>query len=95
MRKVGLRLIGWLTILLFTAQLLAAESSDAAVIVADSRKFTGWQARWANLYNESHFWFALVTVVVLPLTALLLGRFTGWLMAHLGINLRSRELAEH
>jgi hypothetical protein len=88
-------LMTWLTILLLSVQLLAAESSEAAVIVADSRKFSGWQAWWANVYNESHFWFALITIVILPTTALILGRLTGWLMAHLGINLRSRELAEH
>ncbi len=95
MRKVALRLMSLLAMLLLPVQLLAAESSDAAVIVADSRKFSGWQAWWANVYNESHFWFALITIVILPTTALLLGRLTGWLMAHLGINLRSRELAEH
>ncbi len=95
MRKVGLRLMSWLAMLLLLVQLLTAESSDAAVIVADSRKFTGWQARWADLYNESHFWFAVITVVILPVTALILGRLTGWFMAQLGINLRSRELAEH
>lgn len=95
MRKVGLRLMSLLAMLLLPVQLLAAESSDAAVIVADSRKFSGWQAWWANVYNESHFWFALITIVILPTTALILGRVTGWLMAHLGINLRSRELAEH
>ncbi|MBZ5612793.1 MAG: hypothetical protein LAO23_02200 [Acidobacteriia bacterium] len=95
MRKVGLRLMSLLTILLLPLPLLAAESSEAAVIVADSRKFSGWQAWWANVYNESHFWFALITIVILPTTALILGRLTGWLMAHLGINLRSRELAEH
>lgn len=95
MRKVGLRLMSWLAMLLLLVQLLAAESSDAAVIVADSRKFTGWQARWADLYNQSHFWFAAITVIILPVTALILGRLTGWFMAQLGINLRSRELAEH
>ncbi len=95
MRKVGLRLMSWLAMLILPVQLLAAESSGADVIVADSRKFTGWQARWANLYNESHFWFALITVIILPVTALILGRLTGWFMARLGINLRSRELAEH
>ena len=95
MRKVALRLMSWLAMLLLLVQLLAAESSDAAVIVADSRKFTGWQARWADLYNESHFWFAAITVFILPVTALILGRLTGWFMAQLGINLRSRELAEH
>jgi ABC-type spermidine/putrescine transport system permease subunit II len=95
MRKVGLRLMSWFAMLILPVQLLAAESSDAAVIVADSRKFSGWQAWWANVYNESHFWFALITVIILPVTALILGRLTGWFMARLGINLRSRELAEH
>ena len=95
MRKVGLRLMSLLAMLILPVQLLAAESSDAAVIVADSRKFSGWQAWWANVYNESHFWFALITVIILPVTALILGRLTGWFMARLGINLRSRELAEH
>ncbi len=43
MRKVGLRLMSWLAMVILPVQLLAAESSDAAVIVADSRKFTGWR----------------------------------------------------
>jgi len=83
-----------LAILLLPVRLLAAEPTNT-VIVADSRKFSGWQAWWANLYNDSHFWFAVITIFILPVTALLLGRLTGWLMAHLGINLRSRDLAEH
>jgi len=95
MRRLGLRLISLWAMLFLLVQLLAAEPSDTVVIVADSRKFSGWQAWWANLYNHSHLWFALITIVILPLTALLLGRLTGWFMAHLGINLRSRELAEH
>jgi hypothetical protein len=96
MRKL-LKKSAWiLVLLLLSAISLAAESTaDTTVIVADSRKFSGWQAWWANLYNESHFWFAVITIVVLPATALLLGRLTGALMARLGINLRSRELAEH
>lgn len=95
MRRLGLRLMSLLAILLVPVRLLAAEPSNSVVIVADSRKFSGWQAWWANLYNDSHLWFALITIVILPVTALLLGRLTGSLMARLGINLRSRELAEH
>ncbi len=94
MRRLGLRLMSLLAILLLPVRLLAAEPTNT-VIVADSRKFSGWQAWWANLYNDSHFWFAVITIFILPVTALLLGRLTGWLMAHLGINLRSRDLAEH
>jgi hypothetical protein len=94
MRKAGLRVMSLLAILFLPVRLLAAEPTNT-VIVADSRKFSGWQAWWANLYNDSHLWFALITIVILPVTALLLGRLTGWFMTHLGINLRSRELAEH
>lgn len=86
-----------LALLLFLpAMLLAAESAaDSTVIVADSRKFSGLQAWWANLYNESHIWFAVITIAILPTAALLLGQLTSALMARLGINLKSRELAEH
>lgn len=96
MRKRLSRLMSLLALLLAPAILYAAESpADTTVIVADSRKFLGWQAWWANLYNESLFWFAVITIVILPTVALLLGRLTSALMAGLGINLKSRELAEH
>lgn len=69
--------------------------ADRIVIVADSRQFTGWKAWWANLYNESHLHFALLTVVLIPLLGTLLGVITDFLMARIGINLKSRVLAEH
>ena len=37
------------------------------VLVADTRKFKGGEAWWANIYNEGHFVFALTTVVIIPL----------------------------
>jgi hypothetical protein len=80
---------------LVCASLLAAEKAEAIVIVADSRRFAGWRAWWVNVYNESHLMFALMTIVTLPLLALILGRITSALMALTGINLKSRELAEH
>jgi hypothetical protein len=80
---------------LLCASLFAAEKAEAIVIVADSRGFTGWRAWWINVYNESHLMFALMTIVTLPLLALILGRITSGLMAMTGINLKSRELAEH
>ncbi|MGA2324969.1 MAG: DVU0150 family protein [Bryobacteraceae bacterium] len=90
----------WLQAILFglallPTRLLAVEGSgQAIVIVADSRRYTGWQAWWTNLYNESHAGFALVTVLVIPTIGLILGKLTGWLLARTGINLKSRELAE-
>ena len=79
------------------AQLWAVggEKADAIVIVADSRHVTGLRAWWINVYNESHLLFAVLTVLILPVTGLMLGKLTGTLLGRLGINLKSRDLAEH
>ena len=83
-------------VFLLSCQALAASAEDdAIVIVADSRRFTGWKAWWTNLYNESHLYFALMTIVIVPLVGAILGLITSIIMARIGINLRSRELAEH
>lgn len=83
-------------VLLMPAHLLAAGGGgEAIVIVADSRHFTGWKAWWSNLYNESHFWFAVSTIVIIPCLGLALGKITDFLMSRIGINLKSRVLAEH
>jgi hypothetical protein len=78
-----------------TAALAAAGKAEPIVIVADSRRFTGWRAWWTNLYNESHLYFALATIVLVPGLGLLLGKLTEWMMARVGIDLRTRKLAEH
>ncbi len=77
------------------ARLFAERGDSALVIVADSRRFSGLRAWWASLYNESHLLFALVTVIVVPAVGLLLGKLTSAAMARIGINLKSREVAEH
>jgi len=85
-----------LSSVLLPSQLLAVGGGgDAIVIVADSRRFTGWQAWWTNLYNDSHLGFALITILIIPTVGLILGKLTGWLLARTGINLKTRELAEH
>ncbi len=73
----------------------AGEKADLIVIVADTRKLSGWEAWWANLYNESHLYFTIVTVIVIPVVGLILGLLADWVMKHIGIDLSSRELAEH
>jgi hypothetical protein len=84
-------------ILLWAGQMMAyaaAPQSGSAVIVADSRKFSGWQAWWANLYNESHLLFAITTIIVIPVCGVILGMLADLVMSRLGIDLRSRTLAE-
>jgi len=51
-------------------------------------------AWWANLYNESHFYFTVATVVMIPVVGMLFGILADIVMNWIGIDLKSRELAE-
>ena len=75
--------------------LAAGGGGEPIVIVADSRKLTGLMAWWANLYNESHVYFTLLTVVSIPIIGVGLGLLADVVMARIGLDLKSRELAEH
>lgn len=75
--------------------LAAGEKASLLVIVADTRKLSGWEAWFANLYNESHLYFTIVTVVAIPIIGVILGVLADLVMSHIGIDLKSRELSEH
>ena len=75
--------------------LAAAENAAPLVVVADTRKLSGLGAWWANLYNESHVYFTLVTVIIIPVIGLIFGVLADLIMGHIGIDLSSRDLAEH
>jgi len=81
-------------LLLIPVNHLAAAEQKTAVIVADSRKLTGVTAWIANLFNESHLYFAILTVVSIPLAGMILGSVADVLMGRIGINLKSRALRE-
>ncbi len=68
---------------------------ENVVIVADTRKFTGWEAWWTNLYNESHLYFALLTMVLIPIIGVIFGVFADFLMSFIGIDLKSRGSVGH
>jgi len=70
-------------------------SVEHIVVVADSRRFDGWEAWFTNLYNESLFSFTLLTVIAIPVTGVVLGLLADFLMTRIGINLKSRDVAEH
>jgi small neutral amino acid transporter SnatA (MarC family) len=74
---------------------LAAPSGERTVLVADSRRYTGVLGWWTNLYNESHVLLAVATVVIIPTLGYIMGKLTEFLLSRLGINLKSRVLAEH
>jgi uncharacterized membrane protein YdfJ with MMPL/SSD domain len=81
-------------LLLLPAHVAAAEKATSMVIVADSRHLTGLTAWWVNIYNESHFYFALLTVVTVPLVGAILGTLADLAMRRIGIDLKSRALRE-
>lgn len=88
--------------LIFTTLWLTAGTSLAAggggepiVIVADSRKLSGIMSWWANLYNESHLYFTILTVILIPVIGVVFGMLADVVMHFIGIDLKSRDLAEH
>lgn len=84
-----------LSLVLLAGTASAAEGGRPIVLVADSRRFTGWEAWWANLYNESHLWFAVLTIAIIPLLGLAMAKLVDLAMKRIGINLKSRVVAEH
>ena len=99
MSKVWTKLIGLgaVLFLILPELALAAGGGEIAplVIVADTRKLTGIMAWWANLYNESHLYFMILTVVLIPTIGVCFGVIADIVMSHIGIDLKSRELSEH
>ncbi len=98
MRKLWAKIVGsGVLAILLLPEIVAAAGPKAAplVIVADTRKFTGWEAWWTNLYNESHIYFALLTIVIIPLVGLMFGLLADVVMNWIGLDLKHRELAEH
>src|SRR5579862_5572733 len=93
MRKL-MMLLFFALLLLPGSALTAAEKVADLVLVADSRNLNGVTAWWANLFNESHFYFALLTIAIIPLAGVVLGTIADLLMGRLGINLKSRALRE-
>jgi hypothetical protein len=83
-----------ISLVLLPAILAAAEGGGNMVIVADSRHLTGVRAWWANLYNQSHLQFALMTIVLVPLAGVILGSVADLLIGRIGIDLKSRVLRE-
>ena len=96
-RVATLAISGTSLILLLPALTMAAGGGkiDMMVIVADTRGLPAWEAWWANLYNESHLYFTVVTVVLIPVIGVIFGTIADFFMKFLGLDLEHRELAEH
>ena len=99
MKKLWKEIIGLgaFMLLLVPGFAMAAGGGPIApmVIVADTRKLDGIMAWWSNLYNESHVQFTILTVILIPVIGVIFGTIADIVMTHIGIDLHSRELAEH
>jgi hypothetical protein len=98
MKNLWRKIIGFglMAVLLMPGLALASGEKVAnLVVVADTRKVGSWMAWWTNLYNESHLAFALLTVIIIPIVGLIFGVLADLIMGHIGLDLKSRELAEH
>ncbi len=96
LKKVFGSLIAVLVFLLPSIPALAAAGPAAPiVIVADTRFLDGLMLSWANLYNESHAYFTLLTIILIPLVGVCFGLIADVVMNWIGIDLKNRELAEH
>lgn len=73
----------------------AGGGGAAIVIVADTRHLDGLFRWWANLYNESHLYFTLLTIILIPITGVLFGLLADVVMHWIGIDLTKRSVAEH
>ena len=75
--------------------LAAGATGEAIVFVADSRRYSGLMAWFTNLYNESLAQFTLLTVILVPMLALVLSTIMGFLLSRTGIDLKSKAVAGH
>ena len=95
MRKLWVWLVGCALVTgALPSVAMAAKKTADVVIVADTRKLDGILYWWAEMYNESHFFFAILTMVIIPVVGCILGWLADIVMTHIGIDLKHRDLAE-
>ncbi len=97
-RHVASLVIGGTGLILLLPALATAAGGgniDMMVIVADTRGLPLFESWWANLYNESHVYFTVVTVILIPLIGVIFGTIADFFMKLIGLDLEHRELSEH
>ncbi len=95
LRRLGALLTFAIVVLPTHLSAAGGGGGEAIVFVADSRRATGMSAWFTNLYNENLAYFTLLTVICIPLLALLLSTVMGFILSRTGIDLKSRAVAGH
>jgi ABC-type Fe3+ transport system permease subunit len=65
------------------------------VVVADTRRVTGFLKYLSNLYNTDVWMFAIWAVVLTVVVGCTLGFLMDFVMERTGLDLRSRKIIEH
>jgi len=73
---------------------MAKKALRNVVIVADTRKLDGLMLWWAQMYNDSHLYFMILTIIIIPITGCIFGVLADVVMNHIGIDLKHRKAAE-
>lgn len=75
-----------------TLALAAGSGGSPIVLVADTRNLDGIMLFWANLYNESHLQFMLLTIILIPAIGVTFGLVADVVMGWIGIDLTKRNV---
>ena len=95
LHTLWLALVGFVLLLPVSALAAGGPSGPNVVIVADTRRLDGIMLWWAQMYNDSHGYFTILTIIIIPLVGCLFGWIADVVMGRIGIDLKNRELAEH
>ena len=75
--------------------LAAGEKADNIVVVADTRRVSGFMKYLSNLYNTDIWMFAIWAVVLTAALGCILGFLMDFIMERTGLDLKSRKIIEH
>ena len=92
MRKLWTAIAGSFVMLLVMMPSLALAAKKAAANVVIVAGIMLW---WAQMYNDSHLYFTILTIIIIPTVGCIFGFLADVVMSHIGIDLKHRELAEH
>jgi hypothetical protein len=75
--------------------LASGEAAGNLVVVADTRRVTGFLKYLSNLYNTDIWMYAVWAVVMTAALGCTLGFLMDFIMERTGLDLRSRKIIEH
>jgi hypothetical protein len=81
-------------LLCLASRSMAGEPDALGAINAGAGAFSRIMIWWAKLYPVSPIEFTLLTILVIPVTGLILGIAADLVMKRIGIDLESRNLSE-